>query len=311
MLVLMIDACSALGSKPSGERLVRIERSSHYRDGRFRNRLPTIHDGMSFSVVRDYFVGGSDHRTPEEPVPVVRRSAADFDGPGADLRVTWLGHSTFLLEVDGVRLLVDPVWGERASPSSFFGAPRFFAPPLAIEDLPPVDAVVLQVVCTPARHFSGRSLGDRDRTLWAGWAFLGTERRIYYSGDTAMTPELAEIGDRLGPFDLTLIETGAYDAAWADVHLGPEQAVEAHRMVRGDLLVPVHWGLFDLALHGWTEPAERTRAAAEEAGVAVAFPRPGESLSLDDHPTEPWWPDVPWKSSEEAPIVSSGFEIVP
>lgn len=360
----MLDIWSALGSKPSGERLARIAQSPQYRDGRFVNTIPTVSSGMSVSAAREFFFGGSDYREPSQPLPVVARTATDFAGDAADLRVTWLGHSTLLVELDGVRILVDPVWGERASPLSFAGPERFYAPPLALADLPPLDAVVIshdhydhldeptiraladrlprflvplgvgahleywgvaperitefdwwdrtevggiELVSTPARHFSGRFLADRDATLWSGWAFLGATRRLYYSGDTAMTPQFAEIGERLGPFDMALIEAGAYNAAWADVHIGPEQAVEAHRMVRGGLLVPVHWGLFDLSLHGWTEPAERIRVAAEAAGVPVAFPRPGESVTLESQPAQPWWPELPWQTAAEAPIVSSGL----
>ncbi len=369
LLSIMIDTWSALGTKPAGERLARLERSPQYHDGRFVNVLPTVHSGLSLSTVRDLIRGGSDYRRPAAPVPVVPRTAADFAGPAPALRVTWLGHSTLLVEIEGARVLVDPVWGDRASPSSFIGTTRFYAPPLALADLPALDAVVIShdhydhldeptikalaarvprfivplgvgahleywgvaperiteldwwertevrgvtLVSTPARHFSGRFLNDRDATLWSGWAFLGAERRVYYSGDTAMTPQFEEIGARLGPFDLTFIEAGAYNANWADVHLGPEQAVAAHRMVRGRLLVPVHWALFDLALHGWTEPAERVRAAAGvaagAAGVSVAFPRPGESITPGGPlPTEPWWPSLPWQTAEEAPVVSSGM----
>ena len=97
---------------------------------------------------------------------------------------------------------------------------------------------------------------DQNATLWAGWAWKGPTRSLFYSGDTALHPQFAEIGARLGPFDVTLMESGAYNQLWADVHLGPEQAVIAHRMVGGNVMIPVHWGLFDLALHGWTEPAE-------------------------------------------------------
>ena len=106
----------------------------------------------------------------------------------------------------------------------------------------------------------------------------GPEHRVYYSGDTAMFPELADIGERLGPFDAALIETGAYNRSWVDVHMGPEQAIVAHELVRGGLFIPVHWGTFDLAVHNWTEPVERALAAAELTGVKVAVPRPGESI---------------------------------
>ena len=363
-LLLMISIWSALGSKPSGDRLARIEQSPQYRDGRFVNTLPAISMGMSLSAVREFFFGGSDYREPTDPLPVVTRSADEFDDLPDALRVTWLGHSTLLVELDGTRILVDPVWGERASPMSFAGPARFYAPPLALDALPHLDAVVIshdhydhldeptikaladrvprfivplgvgshleywgveperitetdwwdrvevgdiELVSTPARHFSGRFINDRDATLWSGWAFIGSERRIFYSGDTALSPVFTEIGERLGPFDLTLIESGAYNAAWTDVHVGPEQAVQIHQMVRGEIMVPVHWGLFDLSLHGWTEPAERIRVATEQAGIPVAFPRPGESVTLDTYPTTPWWPELPWNTAEEAPIVSSGL----
>ena len=115
-----------------------------------------------------------------------------------------------------------------------------------------------------------------------------------------------EIGDRLGPFDLTMIEVGAYNRAWPDWHIGPEQAVRAHRMVRGDVLLPVHWGMWNLALHGWTEPAERVLVAAKAADVRVTVPRPGESVEPGRLPAlERWWPDLPWETAEEHPILST------
>ncbi|MEM6327769.1 MAG: MBL fold metallo-hydrolase, partial [Bacteroidota bacterium] len=126
-------------------------------------------------------------------------------------------------------------------------------------------------------------------------------------GDTALTPEFAQVGERYGPFDLTLIESGAYNAAWSDVHLGPEQAVAAHRMVRGRVLMPVHWCMFNLAVHSWTEPAERVLAAAEPLGIPVAIPRPGESLTPEAFPTERWWPERPWQTATEAPAISTSL----
>lgn len=118
-----------------------------------------------------------------------------------------------------------------------------------------------------------------------------------------------DIGRELGPFDVTMIESGAYGSAWPDWHLGPEQAVTAHRMVRGELLVPIHWGLFDLAFHGWTEPVERVLAAAEAQGVRVAVPRPGESVEPGAQvPVERWWPETPWTRGEDDPIRATKME---
>ena len=164
----------------------------------------------------------------------------------------------------------------------------------------------LEITCTPARHASGRSLFDKDKTLWAGYAFRSASHRVYFSGDTGMFPGLTEIGTRLGPFDLTLIETGAYGAAWPDWHLGPEQAVKAHEMVQGRVLLPIHWGLFDLAAHGWTEPVERVLAAAQPKGIRVVVPRPGESVEPElMQPLTRWWPNLPWETGAESPIVAT------
>jgi L-ascorbate metabolism protein UlaG (beta-lactamase superfamily) len=162
------------------------------------------------------------------------------------------------------------------------------------------------VVVTPARHASGRSLFDQNETLWASYAVIGPRHRAWFSGDTGLFPDLRVIGERLGPFDVTMIEAGAYGAAWPDWHLGPEQAVRAHRMVGGRVLVPIHWGLFDLAYHGWTEPVERVLVAANAAGVTTRAPRPGESVEPGALPEqERWWPEVPWNDAASDPIVAT------
>jgi L-ascorbate metabolism protein UlaG (beta-lactamase superfamily) len=167
----------------------------------------------------------------------------------------------------------------------------------------------LTITATPARHFSARSLTDRDRTLWAGWAIASARHHVFYSGDTALHDEFLQIGARLGPFDLTLIEVDEYNALRADVHLGPEQAVLAHRLVRGDVMLPVHWAGFDLAYHGWTEPMERALAAADSQDVRVATPRPGDMVEPAHLAASArWWPRVPWQTGAEAPVWSSGVE---
>ena len=151
----------------------------------------------------------------------------------------------------------------------------------------------LEIVCAPARHASGRVAFDYNATLWAGYALLGGEHRVFFSGDTGMFPGMSEIGERLGPFDLTMIEAGAYGHAWPDWHVGPEQAVRAHQVLRGKVYMPVHWGLFNLAMHGWTEPLERTLVAAQAAGVRAFIPRPGASFEPASVPAtkKRWWPE--------------------
>jgi L-ascorbate metabolism protein UlaG (beta-lactamase superfamily) len=137
----------------------------------------------------------------------------------------------------------------------------------------------VRLVATPSQHFSGRTLTDRNKTLWAGWAILGKDLRIYFGGDGGYHPEFKTIGDKLGPFDLTMLECGAYDQQWPLVHMFPEQAVQAHRDLRGRLMVAVHNGSFDLGMHRWQEPMERVTAAAKQQGVTMATPMFGERFS--------------------------------
>ena len=362
--IIMIDLWSAFGARATGERLERMQQSEQYSGGKFVNGLP-VEETKLFSVLKRWIFEKTPNRTPEVAIPVIYRQGADFSSPSDELRVTWFGHSSFLVELEGKRILVDPVWGDYASLGAVTGVKRFHAPPIALDELPTVDAVVLShdhydhlneptikalnesvplfvvplgvgahlehwgvssdrikecdwwdrtslgtvtLVCTPARHFSGRSLRDRDATLWAGWAFIGQDQRAYFSGDTGMFPGFEDIGERLGPFDITMMESGAYDAAWPDVHMGPEQAVKAHQMVKGKLMMPVHWGTFALAFHGWTEPMERVLAAANESGVPVITPKPGESVTVAANPgIQRWWPTLPWKTAEDTPIISSGM----
>lgn len=356
----------ATGAVPSGARRAAMEASPRWRGDRFENPLPRAPMPFWESLVT--WARGAANTRPDGPVPIVTRSGRDFSSPPASgLRITWLGHSTSLVEIDGARFLLDPMWGERASPFRWVGPRRFHPPPLPLSELPPVDAVVIshdhydhldhgtvvalrdrvplwvvplgvgahlerwgvpdariverdwwgevvvggvRVVATPARHFSGRSvlMLRQDQTLWAGWVLAGPSRRVYYSGDTAMFPGFADIGARLGPFDAVLLDTGAYHRLWADVHLGPEQAVAARQAIGSGLFVPVHWGTFDLAIHSWTEPVERVLAAAAAARIPVAVPRPGESVEPAEPPAVTrWWPAVPWQTASQAPVVSSGL----
>ena len=164
----------------------------------------------------------------------------------------------------------------------------------------------LKIVCTPARHASGRILFDKDSTLWTGYALMGPKHRVYFSGDTGLVPGMTEIGQRLGPFDITMIETGQYHKAWPGWHIGPEQAVRAHRMAAGRVLLQMHLGLFTLAYHGWTEPIERVTAAAVRNHITLVTPKPGESIEPDTAPiSKRWWPDIPWTTAERDPIIST------
>ncbi|MBL6928261.1 MAG: MBL fold metallo-hydrolase [Rhodospirillales bacterium] len=148
----------------------------------------------------------------------------------------------------------------------------------------------LRLTATPAQHFSGRGLRDRSTTLWASWVMEGNGERLFFSGDSGYFAGFKEIGERFGPFDLTILESGAYNQSWIDVHMLPEQTVQAHLDLGGKVLQPIHWGKFDLALHDWAEPVERLSVAADENGVHLATPAIGQAYALHDAlPQTAWW----------------------
>lgn len=148
----------------------------------------------------------------------------------------------------------------------------------------------LRMTAAPAQHFSGRTPFDGNSTLWASWAIFDDELRVFFSGDTGYFDGFKTIGERLGPFDITLMETGAYDAQWPYVHMQPEQTLQAHKDLRGRWLMPVHNGTFDLAMHRWEEPFERIATLALQSDIPLATPRMGERIDLaSPHAGERWW----------------------
>jgi L-ascorbate metabolism protein UlaG (beta-lactamase superfamily) len=342
---------AGFGAVPSGLRRERVMASSRFRDGRFENTDPVaspMNHGPMWSITGEYLFGGRGiERRPAGALPVEDPRSAWGRRVSSGLRVTWLGHSTTLLEADGLRVLTDPVWGERVSPVSFAGPRRFHPPPVAIADLPPLDAVLvshdhfdhldhttirelakretpfvtslgvgahleawgvapgriteldwwesapvgaLRFHAVPARHFSGRGFGTTNGTLWSSWVIETDRRRLFFSGDTGLTPEFADIGRRLGPFELVMLEVGAYHPAWGSIHLGPDNALIAHQLLGGGTLMPVHWGTFDLALHAWDEPAERLSVRASQTGARLVTPRLGRPIEpAHVERVDPWW----------------------
>jgi N-acyl-phosphatidylethanolamine-hydrolysing phospholipase D len=250
--------------------------------------------------------------------------------------ITWIGHSTVLVQMDGVTFLTDPIWSERASPFDFAGPKRVVPPGVTFDALPPIDFAVVShshydhtdvptlvrlaatgtrflvplelgrllraagiddveeldwwesrtigevtVTCTPAQHWSARSLGDRNETLWSGWTVQGPTRRFYYAGDTGYFPGFAEIGARLGPIDVAALPIGAYapPAMMRAHHLNPEEALRAASDVGAKHVLGVHYGTFDLTDEPFDEPPSRLHAAASAQGrdTTVWTPPIGET----------------------------------
>ena len=148
----------------------------------------------------------------------------------------------------------------------------------------------IKFIATPAQHFSGRKLTDRDKTLWASWSILTPELNIFFSGDSGYFNGFKEIGERFGPFDLTLMETGAYNKLWPDVHMQPEETLQAHLDLKGKFLLPIHNGTFDLSLHAWYEPFERIVELAKRHGVKISTPQMGEAVDIEEPQAgQHWW----------------------
>jgi L-ascorbate metabolism protein UlaG (beta-lactamase superfamily) len=319
---------------------------------RFLNPVPTAVGGLSlmFKIGPKFFFGAKARSPKHTPGPFRTDSSVYAASPRSGLRVTWFGHASSLVEIDGVRVLIDPVWDPRAAPTNWAGPKRFFPPPLALGDLPPIDAVLIShdhfdhlgagtiqrlaqmkstesarwittlgigkilsglgvradrcaeldwtesvkigsvsVTALPARHFSGRSLFNRFETLWASFALVGPRHRVYYGADSGEWDGFREIGERFGPFDLTMLEIGASNPLWAEIHMGPEGALRSFRALGGQgLFMPIHWGLFDLALHHWTQPIEFVSAVE---GLKLWSPTPGvpTEVVVGEQVRSEWW----------------------
>lgn len=344
------DVSEAFGAPPAGDRGERVRRSPQFRDGRFHNTVPAqlLPPGTGWQTFRELLFG-KQKRRPTGIVPVIGADPQP-ELPAGGLHVTWYGHSSALIEIEGRRILFDPVWSERCSPSSIVGPRRLHPPPVPLDRLPRLDAIVishdhydhldmatvrtlartqsapflmplgvgahldrwgvpadriieldwndsatiagLRLVAAAARHFSGRKF-TRDNTLWASWVVIGAQRRVFYTGDSGYFDGYAGIGAEYGPFDVTLIQIGAYGTAWPDIHMTPEDGATAHLDLGGGLLIPLHWATFNLALHDWAEPADRIWREAKARDIRLAVPRPGERIDVDDPPAvDGWWQTI-------------------
>ena len=151
----------------------------------------------------------------------------------------------------------------------------------------------VRLTATPTQHFSGRSLWNRNQTVWCSWVIVDGGFRVFYGADSGYFDGFKKIGERYGPFDVTLMENGAYNTRWAGIHMQPEETVQAHRDLRGRWMVPIHQGTFDLALHPWMEPMERVQVLAARLGIDVCTPRFGELVRMDAMGRgECWWRGV-------------------
>jgi L-ascorbate metabolism protein UlaG (beta-lactamase superfamily) len=327
--------------------------------------LAGLRDASAIRPNLSDFLCGGERRTPLHALPSADPRSAWARKPDSGLRATWLGHSTVLVEIDGLRVLTDPVWGPRASPSRLAGPKRFQPVPVPLKAMPPIDLVVishdhydhldypsirvlaqrrvpfvtslgvgahleawgvpseciteldwweshtlpgsdLTITAAPSQHFSGRGLKDRNATLWSSLVIRGTRHAVFFSGDTGLTTEYASIREQLGPFDLVMLEVGAFHPAWGDIHLGPANALKALDLLGGGVFLPVHWGTFSLALHAWDDPAETLLQLAPTHNAQLLMPQLGEAVEpIQAKKPVPWWRGVDSRPGARRPAQAS------
>jgi len=362
----------SLGKRAEGLRLERMGSSRMWAGDGFRNVhpiLPGLRDPDAQSPSMSEFLCEEGRRIPKKQLPSVNPRDVWSKKPSTGLRATWLGHSTVLIEIDGLRVLTDPVWGTRASPSRLIGPKRFQPVPISLRSLPPVDVIVvshdhydhldyptirelaktevpfvtslgvgahleawgvppqriveldwwesytlpnaeLSITAGPSQHFSGRGLKDRNATLWSSMTIRSARHAVFFSGDTGLTTEYATIREKLGPFDLVMLEVGGFHPSWGHIHLGPEKALEALKLLGGAPFLPVHWGTFALAPHDWDWPPETLLALGPKRGVNLLMPRLGEPVEpAHGHALVTWWRVVDSAESPQHPTELPGIRI--
>lgn len=349
-VVLFVNISPQMGKTPSGEYLEKLAVSQQHNGKVFVNPIPTSVD-WGWRTMKDamYDYMNAKRNSPKDTFP---SDFQDFQQASADseLYFTWFGHSALYLEMEGKKILIDPMLGSHSSPVPIF-TPRFkFKQEIPLDKIPAVDAVIyshdhydhldygsvkaldsrvghyyvplgvgghlrswgvapekitemdwnqsadldgIELVCTPARHFSGRGLTNKMTTLWASWAIKGSHRKVYFSGDGGYGKHFKEIGEQHGPFDLAFIECGQYNEAWSDIHMLPDESAQAGEDVNAKSVMPIHWGAFSLSPHDWDDPIIKFKSLSEAKGLKVVHPIVGERVGIPNAQAgNKWWANL-------------------
>jgi len=350
--VVMLFNWNELGKSPQGSDLVRIKESNNFNSekGMFVNIQPQIisqekKKGFDWQLIKDWFSPGID-RVPSANLPELKPDLAAFVQGSEQLQTIWLGHSSFLINMNGNIILVDPVFSQAASPIKSI-VKRFQKPVLALEELPDIDYILIshdhydhldmqsikffadkevkfitplgvgshlkkwgvneskitekdwwqtadfasiKFIATPAHHFSGRNGINANSTLWASWVIQSQSHNVYFSGDSGYGAHFKDIGDKFGPFDVAFIESGQYNEKWQDVHMLPSEGVKAFKDLQAEKYFPIHWGMFELALHTWYDPIEQLYSFSKSENFELLTPKIGQLVNLaQPESNEMWW----------------------
>lgn len=345
---LFLQFSPQFGSRDKAFSQEKMRVSENHNGRQFVNLEGKPQDNVDLGTLMDFFFK-TGKRKPDFDLPVVKTDLSQIQSSNDGASLTWFGHSAVLIEIDGKNIFFDPMLGDSPSPISWLGGKRFNSElPLDIDDIPPLDAVIIshdhydhldygsikrlkskvskffvpigigshliewgvdadkiteldwweevsfdgiKIAATPARHFSGRSLNDKNATLWASWVLKGKDTNLFFSGDSGYTKSFKDIGHKYGPFDLAMVECGQYHEDWSQIHMMPEETVQATLDLKSKRLMPIHWGAFVLALHDWDDPVKRALQEAQKRGVSMIAPVIGETIGIhqNNKDTVDWW----------------------
>lgn len=349
VLTLFLNFSPQFGKSATKKQKEFYAKLVNFQNGKFTNQHLSPMNVNYWEILKE-LTKRAPNRNPNKDIVVEKIDSINIENHSNEItQLTWFGHSAFLLEMDGKKILIDPMLGEVPAPNPLLGPKRYSKElPIEIEKLPFIDAIILshdhydhldyesiqklkgkvgqyfaplglgnhliewgvakgkinelnwwdniefggiKLVCTPARHFSGRGLFDRATTLWCSWVIKGKKDNVFFSGDSGYDTHFKEIGEKYGPFDISLMECGQYNEDWKLLHMMPEETVQASLDLKSKLTLPIHWGGFTLAFHDWTEPIERIINKASELNMPVTTPKIGEQVIVGDtkFPTEKWW----------------------
>ncbi len=349
--VLFVNISPQFGASSSKEKIESYKKNVNFKDGKFVNQSVTNMDMSVSQIISTMinFIKGVPNREPNFEIPIQKVDSLTIAKNKDSTKLIWFGHSTFLLQMDGQNILIDPMFGDVPAPHPWLGNNRYSKElPIEIEKLSQIDAVLIshdhydhldygsiqklkaktsnfyvplgvaahliswgvdanrvhefnwweetkqnniQLIFTPARHFSGRGLTDRWTTLWGSWIINGKNERLFFSGDSGYDSHFKEIGEKYGPFDFAMIECGQYNEKWEAIHMMPEQSAQAGIDLKAKVMMPIHWGAFSLALHAWTDPVERVTKEATRLNMPLITPEIGVIFSLEDNQKhhKKWW----------------------
>ena len=349
---VFINTSPEFGGMHLEDKVRLYKESGLYVDGKFQNQISTpmeMNASKIYSILVDY-LKGDPTRKPKKELPFIKLDPSKIGKETSDsTKITWLGHSAFLIEMKGKVILLDPMFGPVPAPHPWLGQSRFNSEmPIKIEELPEIDLVLfshdhydhldygsilklkskvkkffvplgigvhlekwgvakkviyefkwwddeeldgIEFISTPARHFSGRGVTDRFSTLWTSWVIKNNSEKIYFSGDSGYGPHFKEIGERFGGFDYALMECGQYDERWSEIHMLPNETIQAGKDLKAKVVQPIHWGSFTLSLHPWNDPPIKASGFAKEEQVKLSIPMIGESVYVNQpsYPSKEWW----------------------